>query len=159
MVGGDYAQTTTGTLDIEIAGAGSGQFDLLTVIGEAELAGVIRVQLLDGYVPPVGTMFTVLNASAVADQFDSIDSTGLPVTLGFDVTYADDAVTLVVIETDTGDCDDDGDIDLFDYACFVDCAAGPGQPVPLVCERFDFDASGDIDLIDFGYFTVAFEGK
>jgi hypothetical protein len=104
-------------------------------------------------------MFTVLNASAVADQFDSIDSTGLPVTLGFDVTYADDAVTLVVIETDTGDCDDDGDIDLFDYACFVDCAAGPGQPVPLVCERFDFDASGDIDLIDFGYFTVAFEGK
>lgn len=157
-VGGDYMQTTAGALEIEVAGAGPGQFDILTVGGEADLGGDIEVRLLDGYVPPVGTMFTVLLADAVASQFDSIGLTGFPATLGIEVTYENESVTLEVVGTDTGDCDDDGDIDLFDYACFVDCAASPGPPVPPGCERFDFDHSGDIDLIDYGYFSVAFTG-
>ena len=57
-----------------------------------------------------------------------------------------------------GDIDEDGDVDLDDYAAFEDCFTGPcGTPpcdpplysVEGVCPRADFDDDGDIDLEDF----------
>ena len=55
-----------------------------------------------------------------------------------------------------GDCDDDGDVDLDDYACFVSCVLGPAQGLPAKCEPFDFDNDNDVDLEDFGGFQSAF---
>ncbi len=65
-----------------------------------------------------------------------------------------------------GDFDGNADINLFDYAAFVDCFAGPGtepDPGSLACvdaclAAFDFDFDGDNDVIDFGMLQGAFTG-
>jgi len=60
-----------------------------------------------------------------------------------------------------GDCDCDGDVDLYDFADFQVCldASGPGGGLPGPdCACFDFDESGDVDLHDFARFQVAYEG-
>lgn len=55
-----------------------------------------------------------------------------------------------------GDCDGDGDVDLFDYADFTDCFSGPGGGLGLGCDCFDFDGDGDNDLQDFAAFQLHF---
>lgn len=57
-----------------------------------------------------------------------------------------------------GDCDDDGDITLADYACFAECALGPNEPVPSDCDVFDYDFDADVDLADFAGFQLSFGG-
>ncbi len=54
----------------------------------------------------------------------------------------------------SGDCDGDGDVDAADYACFVNCLAGPAVIVASACASFDFDGDQDVDLRDFAAFTV-----
>ncbi len=57
-----------------------------------------------------------------------------------------------------GDCDDDGDVDLIDYACFHDCLTGPNGGLLPGCEPFDFDGDNDTDVFDFAELQVAFGG-
>ena len=59
-----------------------------------------------------------------------------------------------------GDCDCDGDVDLYDFADFQVClhASGPGGGLGPGCGCFDFEDDGDIDLHDFARFQVAYEG-
>ncbi len=56
------------------------------------------------------------------------------------------------------DYDDNGIIDLADYAGFQLCFTGSEQgPPPANCEMFHTDADGDIDLVDFAGFISAME--
>ena len=67
----------------------------------------------------------------------------------------------------TGDFDEDGDVDLDDFARFVDCLAGPGAtpdpPDPFSAEdcltAFDFDGDLDVDLQNFAGFQEVFGGS
>lgn len=54
----------------------------------------------------------------------------------------------------TGDCDQDGDVDLGDFAGLHACLQGPGGGLGTGCACFDFDTDGDVDLRDFGTFQV-----
>ncbi|MEZ6084618.1 MAG: hypothetical protein R3E58_11945 [Phycisphaerae bacterium] len=63
------------------------------------------------------------------------------------------------------DFDQDGDVDLTDYAVFTDCLAGPdGSPSPTIddvdlaecLDHFDSDTDNDVDLADFADFQAAF---
>ncbi len=56
------------------------------------------------------------------------------------------------IET-LGDSDGDGDVDLLDFAAFVDCVG-----VEPVCVGFDFDEDGDVDFADARVFQLLFTG-
>ncbi len=64
------------------------------------------------------------------------------------------------------DADGDGDVDLDDYAMFLDCLMGPeAAPAPVLgltaqdcLDVFDADADGDVDLADYMSFTAAFSG-
>ena len=58
-----------------------------------------------------------------------------------------------------GDSDGDGDVDLDDYAAFVDCVSGPGGGIIGGCELFDGDDDLDIDLHDFGHWQTLFTGE
>ena len=57
-----------------------------------------------------------------------------------------------------GDYDDDGDIDLDDFASFPPCLSGPGEapdftpPSEKCLEVFDLDDDADVDLTDFAGF-------
>ncbi len=58
-----------------------------------------------------------------------------------------------------GDCDDDGDVDLVDFANFSDCLLGPDRGVGSNCDCFDLDDDGDVDLADFTEFQAYFTGN
>jgi hypothetical protein len=59
-----------------------------------------------------------------------------------------------------GDCDNDGDVDLADFALFQACFSGPNRPPTSVtgCAAVDLDDDGDVDLADFGVFQRCFNG-
>ena len=61
-IAGDYTQTTEGVLSIDLASAAS--FDKLTVSGDVQLAGLLEINLLDGYEPALGASFDVLDWTA-----------------------------------------------------------------------------------------------
>ncbi len=56
-----------------------------------------------------------------------------------------------------GDSDDNGAIDLTDFAALVDCAQGPGiNAVTESCDVFDIDGDTDVDWADVGAFMLMF---
>jgi hypothetical protein len=56
-----------------------------------------------------------------------------------------------------GDCNNDGGVDLLDYADLRACLTGPGGGSGgSGCACFDFDADGDTDLRDFAEFQTLF---
>jgi hypothetical protein len=59
-ISGSYTQTSSGTLDIKLAGTSSGQYDRLTVTGNASLGGTLNVSLVGGFSPASGNSFQVL---------------------------------------------------------------------------------------------------
>jgi len=66
-----------------------------------------------------------------------------------------------------GDFDVDSDVDLDDFAAFVDCMAGPDTPpdptasacVQACQDAFDWDDDNDVDLADFAEFQALFTGS
>lgn len=69
-VNGGYTQGSTGTLLIDVAGAGT--FDTLNyTLSSLSLNGTLQTHLLNGYVPTLGTSFAVLSGP------DSSTSTGV----------------------------------------------------------------------------------
>lgn len=59
----------------------------------------------------------------------------------------------------TGDGDLDGDVDLDDYAMFLDCMTGPGRVDGLCeCRFLDIDHDGDVDFSDFARFQQSLTG-
>ncbi|MCA9261805.1 MAG: autotransporter-associated beta strand repeat-containing protein, partial [Planctomycetales bacterium] len=72
-VGGDLTLATGSTLDIQLSGTSAALVDSLSVAGDAEVHGVIDVNLL-GFSPTAGDVFTVLTAGG------TIDAAGLSLT-------------------------------------------------------------------------------
>jgi len=79
FVAGNYTQTAAGILDIEIAGltAGSG-YDQLRVFGDAFLAGMLDVELINGFAPTANAFFDILvtgffSPGSVFGKFDTVD--------------------------------------------------------------------------------------
>lgn len=58
-----------------------------------------------------------------------------------------------------GDADQDGEVDLDDFAVFVACATGPSGGVPAGCELLDLDNDNDVDLRDWASFQEVFVGE
>ncbi|HYO23643.1 MAG TPA: hypothetical protein VEQ85_01715, partial [Lacipirellulaceae bacterium] len=59
----------SGTLQIELAGAGPGQFDKLVVSGTLTAGGLFDVDLLNGYSPGAGATFDVLDFAGAGGAF------------------------------------------------------------------------------------------
>ena len=59
-----------------------------------------------------------------------------------------------------GDFDEDGDVDLGDFACFRACYNGPNRPYGAgpACRIVDDDRDGDVDLRDFQVFQSCYTG-
>ncbi len=57
-----------------------------------------------------------------------------------------------------GDGDQDGDVDLFDFAGIQACESGPGATLGAGCACLDLDLDGDVDFADFADFQAAFTG-
>lgn len=56
----------------------------------------------------------------------------------------------------SADLDEDGDVDLDDYALFEECMYGPDVTPPTCDESSDLDGDGDMDLADLALFSNVF---
>lgn len=94
-VSGNYTQSATGKLVIELASATS--FDQLVISGTATLAGGLQVDVIGGYVP-VGQSFPVLTAAGgVTGTFGTLSGTALntgSASVMAAVIYSPNAVTV-----------------------------------------------------------------
>lgn len=69
-----------------------------------------------------------------------------------------DAGSAYVYELDRcGDINEDGVIDLRDYARFHECMTGPNAPVRPSCESADLDRDTDADLHDFALLSISIQ--
>ena len=74
-VSGDYTQSPNGTLRIEVAGLGQGQFDVLAVGGHASLAGTLQLIRLGSFQLHVGDKLTFLTAGrGVSGNFSTVQN-------------------------------------------------------------------------------------
>ena len=92
-INGNYAQTDSGALQIELGGSVPGTgFDKLAVTGTASLAGTLEVSLVNGFVPPANSTFTILTASSRTGTFSAINYPAI--LAGSTVVYDDHSATL-----------------------------------------------------------------
>jgi hypothetical protein len=97
---GAYTQTAAGALDANVAGASSGQFNVLNVTGAATLSGTLNIKLLNNFVPLVGATFEILTARQVTGTFVTVNGTKINDSEHFTVSYNADNVTLTVVSGD-----------------------------------------------------------
>jgi hypothetical protein len=72
-VTGDYTQSMSGTLDIELGSSPvDRQYGLLTVYGTATLAGTLQVDLVNGYGGNPGDVFGILTFGSLVADFDNV---------------------------------------------------------------------------------------
>lgn len=90
---GDYTQGADGTLEIELAGIGAGDFDWLQVEDIARIDGTLEILLNDGFMPQNGDTFTFLTGRRVLGIFDTILLPG-SFTGNWDITYGYDYISL-----------------------------------------------------------------
>jgi uncharacterized repeat protein (TIGR01451 family) len=69
-INGDYAQTSTGILNIELQGTAAGtQYDRLAITGDAMLDGTLNATLTGGFVPADGNTFDILTFASSTGVF------------------------------------------------------------------------------------------
>jgi hypothetical protein len=90
-----FTQEAAGQLLIELAGAGSGQYDQVLVSGVADLDGALNVALLDGFLPKVGDEFRILGYGSVEGSFSSITGLGIGDGMYLEFRQDDTGITLV----------------------------------------------------------------
>lgn len=63
-------------------------------------------------------------------------------------------------ESPPDDCNDTGNVELYDHQDFIACFTGPDPAGPMIweCACFDLDGDGDIDLIDAARLQQSFTG-
>lgn len=145
----DFQQDASGMLDIELDGTSLVEFDRLEVSGVAQLDGVLRLSLLNGFAPSINDAFTVLTAVAgINGIFGEIDLSGakLDEGLGWEVLYGSTDVQLAVVELPAllaGDYNNDGIVDAADYTVWRDSLGTPislpNDPTPGAVTQSDYD--------------------
>ena len=77
-INGNYMQTATGSLDIELGGTTAGsQYDQLAVSGTASLGGQLNVSLINSFQPVLGNAFQVVTFTSYAGNFGFYNGTVL----------------------------------------------------------------------------------
>lgn len=85
---GSISQTSTATTRVTLAGSNPGSgYDQVSVTGTAALAGVLQVNLADGFTPEIGTTFDVLTCASRTGTFSSISLPVLPSDRKWVTTY------------------------------------------------------------------------
>jgi hypothetical protein len=94
---GAYSQSSTGTLNVAIGGTAVGtQYDELHV-GTAKLAGTLALQLINGYVPAVGSTFKVLGFNSETGSFATVKGLAINSAEHFSISYQGTDVLATVV--------------------------------------------------------------
>jgi hypothetical protein len=95
---GDFLQTETGTLELDIGGLAAGtQHDQLRVAGAAALDGTLAIGLLDGFFASLGDGFRVLAFGSRTGDFAARRGLDIGGGLLFEPLYDDTGLTLLTV--------------------------------------------------------------
>ncbi len=92
---GNFTQTLTGVLYVDLAGATPGSYSELVVNGGVELDGTMNVGLLAGFSPTLGDTFQVLTFNSASNDFSTYQGLDLGNGLFLHPTY--DATNLKLV--------------------------------------------------------------
>jgi hypothetical protein len=129
---GNYIQSATGILEIDVTGFAAGEFDQLKIEqirstsgGLATLAGTLDFNFAPELLPALGDELVVLTGKEITGMFDTIE--GLPALaagLDWQIDYLPTMVMATVIgltpPTLAGDFNGDGFVNLADYTVWRD---------------------------------------
>lgn len=127
-----FEQTTTGVLGIQIGDILPGDYDVLTVDGNAELGGTLNVSLINNFEPILGNSFTILQNvfGNISGQFD-VEVVPEFNGLTFDVVYNSNSVVLETVEaTLPGDFNSSGAVENSDLTLLLNNWGAPVPPTP-----------------------------
>lgn len=70
---GNLTQTATGVIEIEVAGTGANEYDVLAVQGTAALGGTLRVIVLPGAAISDGAVIDILTSGGISGGFETVE--------------------------------------------------------------------------------------
>ncbi len=74
---GSYTQTSSGALNISIAGMAAGTFGQVAVSNGVSLGGTLLIRRINNFVPAIGDTFKIVTGSAVSGQFATVKGTSI----------------------------------------------------------------------------------
>jgi len=97
---GDWNQSATGRLVIEIGGPSAGvDHDQMVIAGTATLDGRVRLKAANGYQPQFGDQFIILDAGSIVGRFNGASYDGdLPLGYRFTLVKAGDLIVAQVVQ-------------------------------------------------------------
>lgn len=113
---GDFEQSASGDLEIELGGTSSEEFDSLSA-WSADLAGLLEVSLVDlgggEFAPGLGDIFEIIAFSngSITGEFDTFLLPTLATDLLWGIQYNPESVVLEILAPLQTDLDADGDVD------------------------------------------------
>jgi hypothetical protein len=140
----DFQQSSIGTLAMEIAADPFVDQDLLLVGGTATVDGNLEVTAIGGFVPTIGSIYTLVSAPSVVGVFDTLTTLSDSI-FKFDATLLYNATTVRMAIQDVfmfGDFNDDMLLNCLDVDALVAEIATAGMGA-------EFDLNGDM-VVDTG---------
>ena len=140
----EYAQTSAGVLEIELAGFTPSQFDRLEVEGDASLGGTLRLTPIEGFEPQPGQGFeiiTILGAGAVTGTFDTVEPAG------WDVLYLNDRVIVTFTDPCPADFDGTGVVGFSDLQMLLQAWGDCPAECPWNLDGIGSVGFGDLQLL------------
>jgi PKD domain len=102
-INGNYTQTATGALDINIGGlTADSHYSQLAVSGAATLGGTINLALINGFQPAFGNTFQVLIFGSSSGNFANYQGTSLASGLFLDPVFGTTSLTLNIDQVAIG---------------------------------------------------------
>ena len=138
-----YQQTATGTLAIDIGGATVDTlYDRVAVAGTAQLAGKLKVSLLNGFAPTAGQKFDVVTAGTMSGLFSSLELPALSNGLVWSLSTNATTYSLNVLRADYNE---NGVVDAGDFTLWRDQLGKTVTPYTGA----DSDGNGVVNSVDF----------
>lgn len=101
-INGDYTQGVDGTLILDVAGTGAGEYGQLDVSGNATFDGTIDLDFINDFVPSQGDSFDFINVGGSADLSGvTIDIGGLPPGFNYTNSFQNGQFILTALNSGT----------------------------------------------------------
>ena len=151
-LGGNYTQLEFATLEIDLGGTQSGEFDQLLVDGNVSLSGTLDVSLIEAFEGAVGQTFDIITSNSVTGTFDNVIA---PEGMNVQVNYSNSVVSLeLTSEILLGDVNLDGVVNFLDISPFIAVLANGQSQAEADC-----DDSGVVDFLDITPFITILSGS
>jgi hypothetical protein len=136
----------SGTLAIELAGPGAGEFDEVHVDGNLSAGGMLSVTLLDNFAPAAGNTFDILDFSTASGAF-ALDLPALASGLSWDTSSLLTTGALSVVAVLTPSADFNGD-EIVDGQDLLVWQRGLGLSAQTGIANGDANRDGTVDADD-----------